>query len=174
MADKDNCTICLEDIGEDDCVKTKCGHSFHFSCLYKNIKKNKRSGDKCPLCRLKYIEANLPKPPKPPYMTRVFSNRRNFYSGRFRSIDVQSNRVNIALNRVNVPINTRVPNILNNESLYPLPRVTTGSIKRYIDALSFSELKNELKNNNLSTRGYRRITLEKRLKRHLVIVNFTR
>ena len=82
--------------------------------------------------------------------------------------------MNIALNRVNVPINRIVPDIYSSESLHPLPRVTTGSIKRYIDSLSFSELKNELKNKNLSTRVYRRITLEKRLKRHLMRINFTR
>ena len=45
------CTICCENIEENDVVKTKCGHEFHFSCLLKNMEKNNATGNKCPLCR---------------------------------------------------------------------------------------------------------------------------
>ena len=45
------CPICCENIEENDVVKTKCGHEFHFSCLLKNMEKNKATGNKCPLCR---------------------------------------------------------------------------------------------------------------------------
>ena len=153
---KDICSICLEEIGEDDCVKTKCGHSFHFSCMYKNIKKNKRSGDKCPLCREKYIK---PKPPKVRRRENLLSNRGQFYRSVFRSVNILNSNINSILT---VPYSSRSPRIQ--------PLVTKESIKRYIDVLSFEELKNH----NLSTRGYRRATLEKRLKRHLLRVNLMR
>jgi hypothetical protein len=43
----DNCSICLESIesASKNCVATKCGHVFHFSCLKPCI-------TKCPICRL--------------------------------------------------------------------------------------------------------------------------
>ena len=162
MGDKDKCTICLEEIGENDCVKTKCGHRFHFSCLYKNIKKNRSSGDKCPLCREVYIK---PPPRRPPPRYTIFSSRRHFYRSSFR-------RVNVVNNGINNNIRLRVPYSYTQQGDNSLPRVSIESIKRYIDALSFEELKTELKNHNLSSRGYRRVTLEKRLKRHLTRINF--
>lgn len=38
------CPICMEKIGNNNCCKTTCGHSFHTSCLVK-------CSGKCPLCR---------------------------------------------------------------------------------------------------------------------------
>lgn len=43
--DKDDCAICLENIGDVDISITNCNHYFHTSCLLK-IKKNE-----CPLCK---------------------------------------------------------------------------------------------------------------------------
>ena len=43
-----NCSICLEDIGQTNCVLTECSHSFHSNCLMKNIAFN---GFGCPYCR---------------------------------------------------------------------------------------------------------------------------
>lgn len=43
-----NCPICLEDVGTTNCVITECGHSFHSSCLMKNVAYN---GFGCPYCR---------------------------------------------------------------------------------------------------------------------------
>lgn len=43
-----NCSICLEVIGDTNCVLTECGHSFHSACLMQNIAYN---GFGCPYCR---------------------------------------------------------------------------------------------------------------------------
>lgn len=42
------CSICLGALGEDDTAKTRCGHTFHLSCIAQNIRKN---GFNCPNCR---------------------------------------------------------------------------------------------------------------------------
>ena len=54
--------------------------------------------------------------------------------------------------------------IVSNRELY-------NNINSYISKLSFGQLKEKLKNRNLSTRGYIRSTLENRLKRELIISN---
>ena len=52
------CPICCENIEENDVVKTKCGHEFHFSCLLKNFKSNPSTGEQCPLCRKSFLESS--------------------------------------------------------------------------------------------------------------------
>ncbi len=47
------CPICMDCIGEKNCVTTECGHKFHANCMFKNIDKN---GFKCPCCRNQMIE----------------------------------------------------------------------------------------------------------------------
>jgi len=136
----DKCTICLESIGEDDNVKTKCGHKFHFSCMCKNIKKNRDSGDKCPLCRKELIGASSPR--VVPIYNRLCS-RRVFYRNVLRN---------------------NMHSIVSHSELY-------NNINSYISKLSFAQLREKLKNRNLSTRGYIRKTLENRLKRELIIIN---
>ena len=56
MSKKNNemnpCAICYENITENNCVTTPCGHTFHFTCLTTNILKG--TGDhsmNCPMCR---------------------------------------------------------------------------------------------------------------------------
>lgn len=41
------CTICRENLGEEDLIKTKCSHTFHRNCLISWLKRNKT----CPQCR---------------------------------------------------------------------------------------------------------------------------
>ena len=48
---KEACPICLENIGDNNYVKTKCEHKLCISCFASNIKKNKFTHDLCPLCR---------------------------------------------------------------------------------------------------------------------------
>ena len=50
------CTICHNNIGRKNIVITECSHTFHFSCLLKNIKYNKSTGNRCPLCRTRFME----------------------------------------------------------------------------------------------------------------------
>ena len=42
------CSICLSALGENNTAKTRCGHTFHLSCIAQNIRAN---GFKCPNCR---------------------------------------------------------------------------------------------------------------------------
>ena len=46
-----DCVICLENISDEEFVKTKCNHSFHSGC----IKNWLRTNGSCPLCRNKLI-----------------------------------------------------------------------------------------------------------------------
>jgi hypothetical protein len=48
---KDACPICLENIDDNNYVKTKCEHRLCVSCFASNIKKNQFTHDLCPLCR---------------------------------------------------------------------------------------------------------------------------
>ena len=48
------CPICMEDVfSGKNCVVTECGHSFHTSCLMKNVAHN---GFGCPYCRTEMAE----------------------------------------------------------------------------------------------------------------------
>ena len=48
------CPICFLAIGEKNSMTTECGHSFHSSCILKNVSVN---GFACPCCRFKMAEA---------------------------------------------------------------------------------------------------------------------
>ena len=49
------CPICMDDIDvKTNCVRTECGHSFHTSCLMRNVAHN---GFGCPYCRTALAEA---------------------------------------------------------------------------------------------------------------------
>ena len=41
------CPICLESIGKTNCMTTSCGHTFHASCIIRNL----HSSHLCPMCR---------------------------------------------------------------------------------------------------------------------------
>ena len=46
------CSVCLEDnIPKEECVVTKCGHSFHKSCFEKLIDHSEKMCVSCPYCR---------------------------------------------------------------------------------------------------------------------------
>ena len=48
------CSICLDEIKENDKVVTDCNHEFHLSCLLKNYE-NGVNGKECPNCRKSLI-----------------------------------------------------------------------------------------------------------------------
>ena len=49
------CPICMDDIDfKNNCLTTECGHSFHASCLMRNVAHN---GFGCPYCRTALAEA---------------------------------------------------------------------------------------------------------------------
>lgn len=43
----EECPICLEPIGDKNVMTTDCGHTFHASCMIKNL----RVSGNCPMCR---------------------------------------------------------------------------------------------------------------------------
>ncbi len=43
----EDCPICMDSLQKTDLVVTRCGHSFHSSCLFKHLSKH----DNCPYCR---------------------------------------------------------------------------------------------------------------------------
>ena len=53
-----NCTICLESLKEKDKTILSCNHTFHTSCLFKNII---NSNNTCPLCHVE-ISKTEPRP----------------------------------------------------------------------------------------------------------------
>lgn len=46
------CPICYDEITKVNCVTTECCHTFHASCLFKNMSNNVD----CPLCRKELVE----------------------------------------------------------------------------------------------------------------------
>ena len=56
-----NCSICLEDIDEDDKKTLSCNHNFHTKCFLKCVQTNNyNSFIKCPLCRSTNMNISLP------------------------------------------------------------------------------------------------------------------
>ncbi len=53
------CVICMEEVKDKNCATLNCNHTFHATCLMKNVAKSNNS---CPLCREEYME----KPDKMP------------------------------------------------------------------------------------------------------------
>ena len=48
--DLDYCSICFDDINQQDAYKTKCNHFFHKECFANHLKANQTNILKCPLC----------------------------------------------------------------------------------------------------------------------------
>jgi len=171
------CPICLESIEKDkDNLITACKHNFHFSCIIKNIDKNFYSkGLNCPICRKSLLPKNNQTIAVPP----------NNYNNWTLASTTHRTPI-ISLTRINPPplniiqptpityYNAITSNITSNitrqnriHQLRPLHARTRPCYKKTlmkkISKFTYSQLKEELKNRNLSTRGYLRDTLEKRL-----------
>lgn len=52
MSESVECPICFGEMDVNDCATTSCGHKFHTSCLFHNMKFN---GESCPYCRGNFI-----------------------------------------------------------------------------------------------------------------------
>lgn len=166
------CPICLESIEKDkDNLITACKHNFHFSCIIKNIDKNFYSkGLNCPICRKSLLPKNNQTIAVPP------NNSINWTLASTHRTPI------ISLTRFNhPPLNIIQPtpityynplssNITRQNRIHqPRPLRTRRlpcykkTLMKKISKFTYSQLKEELKNRNLSTRGYLRDTLEKRL-----------
>jgi len=142
-----SCPICHNDITDINKVITECNHIFHFTCIYKNLKTNISTGEQCPLCRKSF---NTP--------TKSFS-----LCPPRATIGEQQIRI------IRNPRNTLIRMINERRRSRPVPtytepqRVRRREIKRQITKLRFDQLKNKLREKGVSSRGYLRDTLEKRL-----------
>ena len=131
------CSICYENIGETNSAHTSCNHLFHFSCILKNMKLNSNTGYKCPLCRKEFIP-NVPSNTfQQPNLTEIIRQR----------------RIRAALAR---------RSLISSNRIYQSQHIRE-EIKSYINNLTFDQLKSKLREKNVSSRGYLRASLEKRL-----------
>ena len=194
------CTICHNNIEKNkNIVITECSHTFHFSCLLKNIKTNETTGNNCPLCRFNFIKSI-----KPPgnLIPSNFTSSVNFGSYTFinRRVEIPTITHTIRPTITHNITHTIRPTITHNirptirpairptirpairptirpdvNSIIPRRRVRRDAgkrkrIKKKIEKLTYIQLKKKLKDLNLSTRGYMRTSLEKRLTDYMLVV----
>ena len=161
------CPICCENIEENDVVKTKCGHEFHFSCLLKNMEKNNITGNKCPLCREVLNEKKKKKVTNEVLRRRI--NRQEIITNRivrFGNIIDQRNRNRLRFRgrRFNYTDSFRRYE-LENQRIRQVRNIERKreKITENVKNLSYKEIKEKLKAKGKSSRGYLRTTIEKRL-----------
>ena len=164
-----DCPICMKKVINIDKVITKCDHVFHFTCLFKNLKFNYNTGDRCPLCRKSFIISTssttinplvaqqpslfqplnqIPIRPPPPPTVNTFTQINRIIQHRQQNLQRVIDRRR--RQQISIPEETSTEE----------DRITT-----YISELTFKELKNKLKEKGVSSRGYLRESLEKRLYR---------
>jgi hypothetical protein len=151
-----SCPICHNDITDINKVITECNHVFHFTCIYKNLKTNISTGEQCPLCRKSFNTPTKSFSLCPPRAT-IGEQQIRIIRNLFRTPQIPS------------PRNTLIRMINERRRSRPVPtytepqRVRRREIKRQITKLRFDQLKNKLREKGVSSRGYLRDTLEKRL-----------
>ena len=158
----DICPICLDIIELNNSATTKCGHTFHLNCILKNIKLNTHNGFKCAICRKNFLLDN-----------NIINNNTNInivnsrIIGNNPSPTIMSRHLQ---NSQNIANERRRRNIRNNwfwdwhaNSIRSSRVEAIEREKQQIKKLSFRELKLKLQENVLSTRGYIRENLEKKL-----------
>ena len=70
--DKENCSICLENLTENDKVRPNCcRHDFHFDCLYVWSQKALTTAE-CPNCKAKYD--HLIRKTKDDVLLKIYTN----------------------------------------------------------------------------------------------------
>jgi len=155
-----SCTICLDPIIEEkNYLVTDCKHVFHFSCIIKNIDCNFYSkGLNCPICRTSLLPDRVLPTTIIPRVHMV-----NLPVPR-----LQAPRLVVTRSPVPVVIRPmqnihRFQNMRQYRSFGPQNTSRRAVVLKKIDKLTYSQLKNELKKRNISTRGYKRETFEKRL-----------
>lgn len=151
-----SCPICHNDITDINKVITECNHIFHFTCIYKNLKTNISTGEQCPLCRKSFNTPTKSFSLCPPGAT-IGEQQIRIIRNLFRTPQIPR------------PRNTLIRMINERRRSRPVPtytepqRVRRREIKRQITKLRFDQLKNKLREKGVSSRGYLRDTLEKKL-----------
>jgi len=148
-----SCPICYNDITDINKVVTECNHEFHFTCIYKNLKTNISTGEQCPLCRKSFNTSFSLCPPG----ATIGEQQIRIIQNLFRTPQIPRSQ-NTLIRMINERGRSRpVPTYTESH------RVRRREIKRQIGKLSFDHLKNKLRKKGVSSRGYLRDTLEKRL-----------
>ena len=149
------CTICYNNILDINKVITECNHVFHFSCLLKNFKSNPSTGEQCPLCRKSFLQSS------------PINNSNTYIPPSNASSILQILRQRFLQPPTPPPPrNEIVRNIQRRRerirvTVRPVPR--NRQIRKEIEKLTFNELKDRLRAEGLSARGYVRDNLERRL-----------
>ena len=150
------CSICYNNILDTNKVITECNHVFHFSCLLKNFKSNPSTGEQCPLCRKSFLESS------------PINNSNTYIPPSNASAIVQFLRERfLQPPTLPPPRNEIIRNVQQRRRerirvrVRPVPR--NRQIRKEIEKLTFNELKDRLRAEGLSARGYVRDNLERRL-----------
>ena len=151
-----SCPICHNDITDINKVITECNHVFHFTCIYKNLKTNISTGEQCPLCRKSFNTPTKSFSLCPPGAT-IGEQQIRIIRNLFRTPQIPRSQ-NTLIRMINErQMRRHIPTYTESQ------RVRRREIKKQIATLSFSNLKNKLREKGVSSRGYLRDTLEKRL-----------
>ena len=163
-----SCPICHNNITDINKVITECNHVFHFTCIYKNLKTNISTGEQCPLCRKSFNTNNSSAFCPPGYPTTsslapIGEQQMRIIQNLYRVPQIHRSR-NGFIRMINErQMRRHIPTYTESQ------RVRRREIKKQIATLSFSNLKNKLKEKGVSSRGYLRDTLETRLFNKMIV-----
>ena len=165
-----DCSICFKAIKRLNRVVTGCDHIFHFTCLFKNLKYNRTTGDCCPLCRKSFLPSNghqvadrgEVRNGAQPILARRYPGIPRYYhfDHPVRAVTATNGHINRIIQHRQIREQRIQSMLVENNREVGSERDRTS---KYIRDLSFHELKSKLKEKGLSARGYLRTSLEERL-----------
>lgn len=156
-----NCSICLKEMTEINKVITDCNHPFHLSCILKNFKINTQSGEKCPICRKSLLGTYT-------QYTAPYTQYTAPYTVSYEWPPIENN--NLFEHEFNYQVFTRLKaGRYRNMSADERTRQISNYAYLVVSKYSFNKLKETLVQLGLSSRGYKRDSLENRLLQHMVL-----
>ena len=162
-----NCSICLKEMTDINKVITDCNHPFHLSCILKNFKINTQSGEKCPICRKSLLGTYTQ------YTQNIQQNTQRYiqhtpYTVSYEWPPIENN--NLFEHEFNYQVFTRLKaGRYRNMSADERTRQISNYAYLVVSKYSFNKLKETLVQLGLSSRGYKRDSLENRLLQHMVL-----
>ena len=152
-----NCSICLKEMTDINKVITDCNHPFHLSCILKNFKINTQSGEKCPICRKSLLGTYT-----------QYTQYTAPYAVSYEWPPIENN--NLFEHEFNYQVFTRLKaGRYRNMSADERTRQISNYAYLVVSKYSFNKLKETLVQLGLSSRGYKRDSLENRLLQHMVL-----
>ena len=164
-----NCSICLKEMTEINKVITDCNHPFHLSCILKNFKINTQSGEKCPICRKSLLGTYTQyTAPHAQYIQHTQNIQQTAYTVSYEWPPIENN--NLFEHEFNYQVFTRLKaGRYRNMSADERTRQISNYAYLVVSKYSFNKLKETLVQLGLSSRGYKRDSLENRLLQHMVL-----